>query len=65
MHKVLQRLCVLVLIAGGLLASGIGAMAQGTLTITGTVTDDIGPVPGVGIMVRKTTGGTVTDLDGR
>ena len=65
MSKFLQRLCVSALIAGALAASGISAFAQGKVTISGVVTDNLGPVPGAGVMVDKTTDGAVTDLDGR
>ena len=65
MLKVLPRLSKIVLLAASLLAAAGSAFAQGKITVTGTVSDNIGPVPGVGIMVEKTTEGTVTDLDGR
>ena len=65
MFKVLPRLSKIVLLAASLLAAAGSAFAQGKITVTGTVSDNIGPVPGVGIMVEKTTEGTVTDLDGR
>jgi len=35
-----------------------------TKTITGTVTDDTGPLPGVSIIIKGTTTGTETDFDG-
>lgn len=65
MLKVLPRLSKIVLLAASLLAAAGSAFAQGKITVTGTVSDNIGPVPGVGIMVEKTTEGTVTDLDGQ
>jgi TonB-linked SusC/RagA family outer membrane protein len=65
MRKLLQRLCLTALLAVGMISSGGSAFAQGKVTITGVVTDDLGPVPGVGVMVAKTADGTVTDLDGR
>jgi TonB-linked SusC/RagA family outer membrane protein len=34
-------------------------------TITGTVTDDSGPLPGVSIIIKGTTNGTETDFDGK
>ena len=41
------------------------ASAQGKLTITGTVTDDLGePMIGAGVLVKNTVIGTITDLDG-
>ena len=33
-------------------------------TVTGTVSDNSGPVPGVNIIVKGTTTGTQTDFDG-
>lgn len=43
------------------------AMAQGKeLTITGTIIDNLNdPLPGVSIVIKGTTKGTVTDIDGR
>jgi len=34
-------------------------------TITGTVTDETGPLPGVSILIKGTTSGTETDFDGK
>ncbi len=34
-------------------------------TISGTVTDDSGPLPGVSIVIKGTTNGTETDFDGK
>lgn len=36
-----------------------------TKTITGTVSDASGPIPGVNILVKGTTNGVVTDFDGK
>lgn len=33
-------------------------------TVTGTVTDNTGPLPGANVVVQGTTNGTITDLDG-
>jgi len=33
-------------------------------TITGTVSDALGPLPGVNVLVKNTTNGTQTDFDG-
>ncbi|MDT0643570.1 TonB-dependent receptor [Zunongwangia sp. F363] len=35
-----------------------------TSTVTGTVTDETGPVPGVTVLVKGTSNGTTTDFDG-
>ncbi len=35
-----------------------------TRTITGTVSDNMGPMPGVNVLVKGTTNGVVTDFDG-
>ncbi len=35
-----------------------------TKTVTGTVTDDSGPLPGVSVLIKGTTTGTETDFDG-
>lgn len=36
-----------------------------TRTINGVVSDDSGPLPGVTVLVKGTTNGTITDLDGK
>jgi TonB-dependent starch-binding outer membrane protein SusC len=57
MRRILLSLC--------LLLSTIFLFGQG-IRVTGRVTDDVGEtLPGVTIMVKGTTTGTVTDLDGR
>ena len=33
-------------------------------TVTGTVSDDVGPLPGASIVVKGTTNGTQSDFDG-
>ncbi|OEK09599.1 TonB-dependent receptor [Flavivirga aquatica] len=43
---------------------GISASAQG-ITVSGTVTDDEFPLPGVNIIVKNTSNGTTTDFDGK
>ena len=40
---------------------GFTSMAK---TVTGTVTDSYGPIPGICVVVKGTSTGTVTDLDG-
>ena len=47
-----------------LLMVAVGAVAQ-TATVTGTVTDDYGPVIGATVIVQGTTIGCTTDLDGK
>ncbi|MFK5891201.1 MAG: carboxypeptidase-like regulatory domain-containing protein, partial [Flavobacteriaceae bacterium] len=34
-------------------------------TVSGTVTDDSGPLPGVSVVIKGTTTGTETDFDGK
>ena len=36
-----------------------------SLTVTGTVTDSQGGVPGVNVKVKGSTTGTITDIDGK
>ena len=36
-----------------------------TITVTGTVSDASGPLPGVSVRVKGTTSGTATDINGR
>lgn len=43
---------------------GLPSYAQQTLTVKGTVVDEVGPVPGVNVMVPGTTIGTITNEDG-
>ena len=45
-----------------LFCSGFSLMAQ--RTITGKISDGISPIPGVNVLVKGTTTGTVTDGDG-
>lgn len=56
----------LALIASLILFVGLNAMFAQTTTITGTVTDSESgdPIPGVSVVVRGTTIGTVTNVDG-
>ncbi len=50
----------------GTTGSGDPVMQQTTRVITGTVVSDRGdPIPGVTVVVKGTTTGTVTDLDGK
>lgn len=54
---------VLFLLAGLFCPSG--AFAQATMTVNGTVTDSHGePIIGANILVKGTSNGTITDLDG-
>ncbi|WP_209329271.1 SusC/RagA family TonB-linked outer membrane protein [Lunatimonas salinarum] len=60
MKKILPSLFVLIL-----LVSANSAFAQ-SITVSGTVFDENkAPLPGVSILVKNSTTGTVTDLDGR
>ena len=45
----------------GILLLGGTMFAQ---TVTGTVSDSNGPIPGVNIIVKNTSKGTVSDFDG-
>ena len=48
-----------------LILSGFSVFAQNTQTITGTIADDKNePLPGVSIVLKGTTTGTITDFDG-
>ena len=46
-----------------MLAASVSLMAQ-TVTVKGTVSDNVGPVIGASIIEKGTSNGTVTDLDG-
>ncbi|MCQ2171759.1 MAG: TonB-dependent receptor [Bacteroidales bacterium] len=48
-----------------LLALFLGVTAFAQNTITGVVSDNIGPAAGVSVMEQGTTNGTITDLDGK
>lgn len=54
-RKLLFSVCVLLLSSGMLYAQR---------TVTGTVSDDTGPLPGASVLVKGTTTGTSTDFDG-
>ena len=60
----LIRLFVLVTVLCGMMAMPFSAAGQ-SATVKGTVTDSTGePLMGAGIMVKGTSNGTITDLDG-
>jgi TonB-linked SusC/RagA family outer membrane protein len=77
MHRTLKRLsyraCLLLMIGVFVSMSpafsGTGEMTSVTqqqVTITGTITDEAGePIPGVNVVVKGTSIGTVTDIDGK
>ena len=55
----------LLIIAIAYIATCLGAYAQNSINIKGTVTDSQGaPLPGVSILVKNTNKGTITDFDG-
>jgi hypothetical protein len=61
MNKLYQ---IAVLFIATLLLMPMEASAQ-NFTVSGTVTDDTGyPVIGAGVLVKGTTRGTITDVDG-
>lgn len=51
-------------VASSSTSPGTTASTQQTKKVTGTVTDSFGPVTGAAVMVKGTTNGTITDLDG-
>lgn len=53
------------LIAIALLAFCCSAFAQTRTQVSGVVSDSYGPIPGASVIVKKTTNGAVTDLDGK
>lgn len=57
MNKIIINIFILLWVA-------VSAMAQ-TATVTGTVTDDMGPVIGATVTVQGTSVGATTDLDGK
>lgn len=64
--KHLARL--LVVFALFLISAGMNngfAQSNAGKTVTVTVTDDIGPVLGAGVIVKGTTSGSITDLNGK
>ena len=62
MNKSTNPLKLFCAVLAGLMMS-VSAFAQ-TKPVTITVFDETGPLPGASIMVKGTTTGTVTDLDG-
>lgn len=57
-HKQIKQLGLFFLVL--LLCSGMNAQT----TISGKVTDNVGPVPGASVILKGTTNGTSTDFDG-
>ena len=58
-HKLISSAAALFLLAAGALS------AQEKVTVTGTVMDENGvSIPGAGVLIKGTTTGTATDLDG-
>lgn len=57
MNKIIASIFILLWVA-------VGAMAQ-TATVTGTVSDDLGPVIGATVTIQGTSIGATTDLDGK
>ena len=46
-------------------ADGLTTSMQEGRTVTGMVTDEYGPVTGANVVIKGTTIGTITDLDGK
>ena len=53
-----------IFIFAGMLCASVSMYAQ-SVKISGTVTDEMGPVMGASVMVKGTKTGTVTDINGR
>ena len=53
------------LFALALLVFSCNAFAQTRTQVSGVVSDSYGPIPGASVIVKKTTNGAVTDLDGQ
>ena len=60
----MNRLIHIFAAAALILAGGASARAQGGYTVSGTVTDDLGPVIGATIIEQGTSNGTTTGPDG-
>lgn len=45
-------------------ADAVQVVAQTGKTVKGVVTDNFGPVPGANVLVKGTTNGVITDIDG-
>ena len=45
--------------------AGVQAVQQNGKTVTGVVTDNFGPVIGANILVKGTSNGVITDIDGK
>ena len=45
--------------------AGVQAVQQNGKTVTGVVTDNMGPVIGANVLVKGTTNGVITDIDGK
>ena len=60
----MNRLIHIFAVAALIIAGGLSARAQGGYTVSGTVTDDLGPVIGATIVEQGTSNGTTTGPDG-
>lgn len=60
-----MKLKKLIISLAVIIAGFTGAMAQEKITVSGTVSDNMGPVAGVGVMQKGTANGVATDMDGR
>ena len=49
----------------GVLEKSLPVINQSNGSVTGVVTDEMGPVIGASVVVKGTTNGTVTDVDGK
>lgn len=68
MSRIFLRIAVLLsgLAMSVLFADGLSAQTQGTMTVSGTVTDESGlPLPALTVVIQGTTTGVTTDLDGK
>ena len=51
-------------VGGENLSDAVQIVAQTGKTVKGVVTDNFGPVPGANVLVKGTTNGVITDIDG-
>lgn len=63
-NNLILTICRRIAVTLAMLLLFVGNAGAQSITVKGVVSDDLGPVPGVGVQIKGSTSGTITDLDG-